>query len=247
MKLATACAVAACLACANLATAATINLNMDGLDIMYDGPANLIRDLNSLGSPAGGNQLSAEADRIDAATFTLDDTIVEQYMAGDAIYADLLVKGLPSSITAPDIDSIPNPGPVTFAVGDNDFSFGFDWFLQSGGTTVSSLELDFDSVVVTLMDTGAGDPTITISASTTQWSAFNLPDNLAFIPGTRLRFSYTAQNTAAAPTDADEYTVVFGMKGVATISGEAIPEPATGYLLLASLATATVGLRWRLG
>lgn len=241
-----ACAVTACMACAATTNAATINLNMDSLDVMYNGMAGLIHDINSESNADGGSQVPAKANPLDAATFTFDDTVVAQYMAGDEIYADLLIKNLPSSITAPDIDNIP-PGPVTFALGDNDFSFGFEWFLRSGGATVSSLALDFDNVVVTLTDSGADDPTITISASTTQWSSFNLPGGLDFIPGTRLRFSYTAQNTAAAPTNDDAYTVIFGMKGVATISGEAIPEPAAGYLLLSALGAAAVITRWRLG
>lgn len=240
-------AVAACTAFAVAADAATINLNMESLDVMYDGPANLVRDLNSLGTPAGGNQVAAEANRLDAATITLDDAVVAQYMASDAIYGDLLVKDLPGSIAAPDITTFP-PGPVTFALGDNNFSFGFEWFLQEAGSTIASLALDFDQVVVTLTDTGAPNPTITISAATTQWTQNGLPGGLAFEPGTQLRFSYTAQNTAAAPTGDDNYTVVFGMKGVATISGEAmVPEPTSAYLLLAGLGTATVFTRWRLG
>jgi hypothetical protein len=245
MKYLAACGVAAWLACATT-NAATINLNMDGLDVMYNGMAGLVHDLNSQSNANGGNQAPAESNPLDAATFTFDDTVVEQYMVGDEIYGDLLIKNLPSSITAPDLDSTP-PGPVTFVLGDNDLSFGFEWFLREAGSTVSSLALDFDTAVVTLTDTGADDPTITISASTTQWSAFNMPAGLEFIPGTRLRFSYTSQNTAAAPTNDDTYTVVFGMKGVASISGEAIPEPATGYLLLASLGTAAMAVRWRLG
>lgn len=245
MRQLTAFVVVACLASG--AGAATINLNMDSLDLMYNGMAGLIHDINSESNADGGNSDPNEANPLDATTFTLDDTVVAQFMASDAIYADLLIKNLPDEIEAPDINSIPDPGPVTFAIGENNFSFGFEWFLDNGGATESSLTLDFDKAVVILTDTGSGPPTFTISASTTQWSSFNLPDELQFLPGTELAFSYTAQNTAVAPTEDDAYTVVFGMKGVASISGAAIPEPSAGYLLLASLASTAVAVRWRLG
>ncbi len=249
MKNCTSLAVVACLAFATVAGAGTINLNMEGLDLMYDGPANVVRDLSSLGTPAGGNLDPDESDRLDAATFTFDDMVVEQYTASDMIFADILVENLPGMITAPDINSIPDPGPVTFVLGDNQGGFGFDWFHVVDGSVESSLELNFDQVVVTLMDTGAGDPIITISASTTNWTSFNLPGLLAFDPGTLLRFSYTAQNTAAAPNDAEAYDVVFGMKGVATISGEGtnIPEPSAAYLMLLGMGAAVAIARYRLG
>lgn len=249
MKNFTAVAVTACLALASVAGAGTINLNMEGLDLMYDGPANVIRDLSSLGTPAGGNLDVDESDRLDAATFTFDDTVVEQYTESNLIYADILVENLPSMITAPDINSIPDPGPVTFVLGDNEGGFGFDWFNVVDDVVESSLELNFDQVVVTLMDTGAGDPIITISASTTDWTSFNLPGLLAFDPGTLLRFSYTAQNTSAAPNNAEAYDVVFGMKGVATISGEGtnVPEPTAAYLLLVGMGSAVAIARYRLG
>ncbi len=239
MKFLTAAAGLALLAIASSSSAATINLSIGGLDIMYDGPAKLIRDLNSLGTPAGGNQVAAEANPLVSSTFEFGDMVVEQFMASDAIFGDLLVKNLPSDIAA--------PTPFTLVEGNNDLSFGFDWFLQEGGATVSSLQLEFDSVNVALFDTGADDPVISINASTTKWSAFNLPGGLAFVPGARLNFSYTTADTAAAPTNANEYTVVFGMKGVANITGEAIPEPAAGYFLLAGLGAVAVATRWRLG
>lgn len=250
-------AVTAAVACLIIASsarsnAATINLNIDSLDVMYDGAAALIRDLSPAGTPAGGNNIRNESDRVDGATFTLDGEIKQQYMFSDGVYADLLVKGLPNTLPAPDLFGAP-PTPVTFEIGDNSegmdsHTFGFNWFQHNGASVVSSLELEFDTIVVTLQDIGAGNPVMTISAATTEWSQFNLPGDLEFAPGSLLTFSFTSQNTAAVPPQGDDYSNILAMKGVATISGQSvIPEPGTAYLLLSALGAAGAGYRWRLG
>lgn len=250
-------AVTAAVACLAFATcersnAATINLNIDSLDVMYDGAAAVIRDLSPDGTPAGGSNIVNEADRVDGATFTLDGAVQQQYMFSDMVYGDLLVKGLPNTLPAPDLFGAP-PTPVTFELGDNsegpdDHTFGFNWFQHNGASVVSSLELEFDTVVVTLQDIGAGDPVMTISAATTEWSQFNLPNNLEFAPGSQLTFSFTSQNTAAVPPQGGDYTNILAMEGVLTISGQSvIPEPGAAYLLLTALGAAVAGVRWRLG
>lgn len=223
--------------------AATINLNLENLDTVYNGAAGLLHDINSESNADGGTKVAAKADRLNSSTFTLDGAFVSQQMVGDDIYGDLLVQNLPGSIAAPDLDGV----PVTFAVGDNDFSFGFDWFLQESGSTVSSLSLNFDRVVVTLTDNPGSAPALTITAATTDWEQVNLPGGLAFAPGTLIRFTYSSNNTAAAPVNGTEFTNIFGMEGVVNISGEAVPEPTTAFMLLGTLASAAVITRWRLG
>ena len=222
--------------------AATINLNLENLDVVYNGAAGLLHDINSESNADGGSEVASKADKLTGSTFTLDGVVQDQKMSSDPIYGDLLIKDLPGSIAAPDI----NTTPVTFAIGDNDFSFGFDWFLLDGGSTESSLKLNFDRAVVTLTDTG-GAPSVTVTASTTDWAQNNLPAGLQFAPGTLIKFTYSSNNTAAAPVGGGDYTNIFGMEGVVNISGEAIPEPAAGFLLLGTLATAAAVTRWRLG
>lgn len=224
--------------------AATINLNLENLDVVYNGAANLLHDINSESNADGGTKVASKADKLTGSTFTLDGDVKDQRMAGDDIYGDLRIENLPGSIAAPDLDGV----PVTFAIGDNDFSFGFDWFLQQGGSTVSSLGLNFDRAVVTLTDNAGGAPSLTVTAATTDWTQDNLPAGLEFEPGTLIKFTYTSNNTAAAPVNGADYTNIFGMEGVVNISGESvIPEPAAGFMLLGSLACAAAVTRWRLG
>ncbi|WP_425395572.1 hypothetical protein [Aeoliella sp.] len=248
------CVAVACLAVAtNGATqAATITLNLDSLDVLYAGGASfegkqgILHDMNTVSSAEGGNEDPVEAHKLVGGSFKLDETLVEQYMESDNIYGDLLIFDLGSSIAS--------PSPVSFATGDNsvgmdDYNFGFDWFQKSGGVTTSSLSLKFDDSLVVLTDTGSqGNPTLLISASTTEWSQFNLPGGLQFAPGSEISFSFTttSNNTRGVPQQGD-FENIIAMNGVLTISGQAIPEPTGAYLLLTGLGVAVVAVRWRLG
>lgn len=244
------CAAVACLAVATggMTQAATITFNIDGVDLVYFGTSGQIRDVNPDDNANGGNQVPSEADEVDGTTIRLQSTVVEQYMEGDDIYADLLIKDLPSGLDRPDFDTM----PVTVNKGDNseggdDYSFGFEWFQHDGNSLLSSLQLDFHESLVVLTDSGSTFPFLTIQATTTEWSQFNLADGLEFLPGTPITFSYTAVNTSVVPISGTPITQLFGMDGVVTISGQAIPEPTGAYLLLGSLGVTMVAVRWRLG
>lgn len=248
------CAAVACLAVATggATQAATINFNVDGVDVVYFGASGHIRDVSSADNSNGGNTDPSEADEVDGTTVRLDSTIIEQYTAADDIYADLLIKGLPDGLERPDADANPTPMPVTWSEGDNSegmdpYTFGFEWFQHDGNSLQSSLQLDFDRSFVILTDSGSAFPFVTLQATTTEWSQFNLPGGLQFAPGTPITFSYTASNTSTVPITGTPITQLFGMDGVVTISGQAIPEPTGAYLLLSGLGAAVVGIRWRLG
>lgn len=226
------------------AQAATINFNIAGVDLLYSGPSGHIRDLSPADNSNGGDENANEADKVDGTVIRLDAAIVEQYMSSDAIYGDLLVKGLPNSMA--------RPTPVTAAVSDNTegmdtHTFGFEWFLNDGMSLESSLQLDFDSLNVLLIDNGTMFPTLTLTGSTTVFEQFNLPGGLQFATGTPIRFTYTAENTSTVPVTGTPITQLFAMDGVVSISGEAVPEPASALLLLGTMGSLIGAMRYRLG
>ena len=224
-------ASAVLLAAAAPVCAGMININVTGFRVDYSTDDNQLHDRQT---DAGGNLNPAEAVKLTGTEFQFDDTLITQYSTsmGEQTYADTLIKDISPALSLPSLGT-----PFVLSTGDNQGTFGFDWFYDDGGT-MRNLRLKFGEVNVALIYNGnATKPTLLITGSTANWTQQNLPGSLKFADNSDISFSYTTSNTMAMT--GQEFDLL-AMGGVMQISGEGeivIPEPSTGVLTLSVLCT----------
>lgn len=198
------------------ADAGTINIQLSGLGVVYDGPNGTIHDSKSAN---GGNMNPADADMLATALFRLDSTVVDVRTMGDGggdLYGDLLIDNVPGSIPL---------GTLT-TVGGGGFGYGFDLFTTPGSIPMLSLDLDTVELFVdelSLFFTGVGIV-----------KGEDLPAGLRYGVGREVAVSYTATLPSVNPMM--ETTMGFFANGTLNISGAAIPEPTSAALLLLAMA-----------
>lgn len=214
------------------AQAAMIDINLTGFRVDYSTDDDQLHDRMT---ELGGNLDPGEAVQLTGTEFMFNGALTAQYNVsdGELTYGDLLIQDIDPTLTLP--TSILTPSVST---GDNNGSFGFDWFFDDGGT-LRSLRLNFEEVAVALFYNGIHiRPTLLITGSTTNWTQSNLPGNLAFDAGSEISFSYTTTNTMAFDVVGNNFVDLLGSGGVMQISGEGRIVPEPGTVVLASLVGA---------
>jgi hypothetical protein len=218
------------------AHAGTIDINLTGFRVDYSTDDDQLHDRMT---EAGGNLDPGEAVLLTGTEFMLDGLLTSQFNAsdGEQTYADLLVEDIDPTLTLPTTALAPS-----VSTGDNNGSFGLDWFFDDAGT-LRTLRLNFEEVTVALIYNGIHiRPTLVVTGSTTNWTQSNLPSGLAFDPGSAITFSYTTTNTMAFDVVGNNFVDLLGSGGVMQISGQGdtvVPEPTT---MVISSAIGAVGL-----
>jgi hypothetical protein len=195
------------------AHAATINMILSDMDVTYFGAAagNTGSIFDTIGHP-GGNLNPAEADEVETTVFELDMSQVGTLMTSLAspISGDMRINGVGSTMPV---------GPFQPGIGSNGGGYGFDWFTSTG----ERLRLGINTVDLLLTNN------VFFFTGTASVLDQNLPFNLKFDASKPVVFSYTA--TLPAIINGNPTSAAMG-SGAMTISGIAIPEPASLLLLL---------------
>lgn len=212
------------------ANAATINMFVGNMDVTFDGVTGQLHDL---GDHDGGNLDESESRPVSSTEFEVDGVSQVILMdPPDEQFADLLVTNLGSELTINSLEM--NQG------GTGSFEFGFDWFTDDG----DFLQLGIDDISYTIVETGvAGLNFFNLFASAKVLDQ-SLPDGLAFVED--VLFSYTSTDVMLSQGQGGGARLLLA-SGSATVTGDLVPEPTAGYLLLASLAGSVVALRYRFG
>jgi hypothetical protein len=235
--------IATCLACIFIVTfttlglpthgaAANITMSLTDFDVVYLGSAQVGGALYDGGGPfdaANGSFDTSDADQLQAASFKSDQTAVGTLVdapasSADDMWANLHINGVGSSIPL-DV--------INFGLGNNDGTYGFDWFLRpknNAGGVGFFLRLGLTNVTVTLTDFPNNAFGFTFSGAGTVLSQ-NLPFGLAFDTTQRVAFSYTS---ARAGFSGIVPPIAAGGSGAITITTTKVPEPASfAYVIFA--------------
>jgi hypothetical protein len=215
--------VACCLPLA--ASAATINVILSDMDVSYSGSTSGGVLFDSMGGVAGGGMNPIMADEISTAVFEVDGNPVGTLpIAAEEIYGDLRL-----------INVGPTLAKNVFlpSVGANGGGFGFDLFTSSG----FELRLGLTSVSLFI-----NNNVFFFTGQANVLPGQNLPFGLQFDETQPVQFSYTATLPAV---QAGATTNSAMSSGAFTISGIAIPEPATYAMLCSGLLAVGVGMVWR--
>ncbi len=207
------------------AQAATINIILSNMDVLYMGSTGGGSLYDAMGGFGGGTLDEVMADDISTAVFELDgnpvgSALVNTAADGDDLHVDLRISNLGPTITK----GIFNP-----AIGNNGNAFGLDFFTDTG----LRLRMNTDEVKLYVDDftfffTGAG-----------QVYDQNLPSGLEFNTSIPVQFAFTATFPSVPNTPTISQAVG---SGALTISGIQIPEPATCGLLIAGLVVPGLAL-----
>lgn len=201
---------AACLAVsfgAASADAASLDIQLTGLDLVYDGT-----DLYDATSIAGGVGSPADADALITMDFVVDGVLVGSLDTD--IWADVFIAG---------VADIPVGGGMVTSAGNGD-AFGFDLHTSAGGW---GLALDIDTAQV--FYTGSG---ITIAGGTlaTDVPFQALPFGLVLDDLMDVTIAFSSANISGI-TDDGTYLTGFSTEGTANVVGTLVPEPSALALL----------------
>ena len=177
---------------------------------------------------ANGAFNTNDADQLQAASFKSDQTAVGTLVdtpasSVDDMWGDLRVDGVGSSIPL---------NVINFGLGNNDGTYGFDWFLKpknNGGAVGFFLRLGLTNLTVTLTDFPPNAGAFTFSGVGTVLSQ-NLPFGLAFDTTQKVAFSYTSARAAFSGITPP---IAAGGNGAITITTTRVPEPGSIALFCA--------------
>lgn len=223
------------LASGSAATAATIEIQLSGLNLNYSAATD---DIVDAGGATGGNHDSSEADTLNAAVILVDGMAQLPPLMTDNQFGDFF-----ESISA-EIEDTSLLNPVEFGTTDDGGStFGFEWFMNDGGVPQFFLDLQFDELTYVLTDTG-----FFLSGTASQVADQQLPYGLVYDTAQPITLAYQSTNfTKMVEVNGNGGVVTeISASGQLTISGESvIPEPAAGVLLAGMLGLAGyLRMRW---
>jgi hypothetical protein len=199
-----------------VAAAGTINVILSDMDVTYLGSAGTNGAIfDAMGGYSGGSLAVGTADNISTAVFEKDGNVVGTLM--NDLHGDLKIDGV--GATVPLNTFIPTTGA-------NGNSFGFDFFTTGGAT---KLRVNVNTISL-LLSNG-------VFFFTGQGTVYDqaLPYNVQFDTTQPVFFSYVA--TLPAVGLVSPVGMAVG-SGAFTISGTAIPEPATAGLMVLGLILA---------
>jgi hypothetical protein len=197
------------------ASAATIQVNFTGLDLVYDGSA-----LYDAGSTAGGFADPADADPLISAVFSVDGMPVGSLLTD--ISADIFIPGLTG------IPSGANQFVMPTTSGDPGF---FDLLIGTSPLASQFLLVDLGEVEITY-DDDLGVAQFLLGAAVSDVFAQNLPFGL--VVDEPLTVSFSATVVPGTLTEFSGFIDGFSATGIGEISEQGaavIPEPAAALLL----------------
>lgn len=191
------------LAVAGVAGANTLQIQFDGLDLVYDGST-----ISDAGSAAGGDFVPADADELITVNFLVDGVLVGTLT--DDIFADISLGVGPLATDG------------TIASGTSNY---FDLLTKSTAPAFG-LALNVADVEASVFGGGI----ILVGGGTaSDVAGEDLPFGLTISDTDLIVFSFSSNVLTDITTDGDFYTG-FNSAGTGEISGE-IPEPASVLLL----------------
>ena len=216
-----ACVLAAFSVIASPTLAATIEIGLTGMNLVYDGSA-----IYDAGATAGGLANPADADPLITADFTVDGTLVGSLSSDislDVFIPD--VTGIPVGAGVVDVQTTPgNPGFFDLLIGTSPLASQF-------------LLIDLEDVTFTYLDV-ANIVQFTFGAAVSDVFAQNLPFGL--VTGDPITVSFSAQVVPGTKTDNGSMITGFSASGTGEIRGPAVPEPTSCILAaIGLLATLT--------
>jgi hypothetical protein len=201
------------------ASADTLQIHFEGLDIHYDGSR--IYDVN--GTPpnsGGGTGIPSKADPLVTMSFFADDTLLGTLTQN--IYADLLIEG---------VNNIPQGGGTVVSAG-NGGNFGFD-LLMNAGVPAWGLALNIDTMEISF--TPLGNLAVVLGGGLAAGNPLVVAQNLpAFVNGfldknEDITITFSCSNVRNI-TAANGYITGFDGAGTGNITGTYVPEPSE-YLM----------------
>lgn len=211
------------LAISPVAQAATLEIQITGLDIFYDG--NNVFDNGVHNTVRSGNP--ADADALASIQFFLDNTLV--HTISSDVYADLYIANL---------GAMPAGGGVLNSTGNGD-TFGID-LLTSANNPGWGLALNVDQM--TMFYTGS-KIAISVSGLATSIPVQLLPPGLSFDPNQPLTIVMSSANLSGVTT-AGGFVTGMHAAGTGNVAGVLVPEPGSMALLVIGFLGATL-LGWR--
>lgn len=202
--------------------AATLEIQISGLDLQYDG-TNIfdagVHNTVGVGDPA-------QSDTLTLLDFYIDGNLVGSQNAD--VFADIYIK---------DVLNIPVGGGAIVSAG-NGGAFGID-LLTENQTPGWGLALQIDTLQ--FFYTGA-EISITVAGLASSLWAQDLPFGLEFDPNQPITIVLSSAALSNV-TDAGGFLTGFDAAGTGNVAGVLVPEPSS--MLLAGLGIAAVGLAYR--
>jgi hypothetical protein len=212
-----ACVLAAFSLLASPTPAATIQIDLTGMNLVYDGSA-----IYDAGSTLGGLANPADADSLLTADFTLDGALVGSLSSDVSL--DVYIPGVTGiSAGANSVSNQTTPGNPGF----------FDLLIGTAPLASQFLVIDLDEVSITYVDV-QNIVQFTFGAAVSDVFAQNLPFGLVI--DDPISVSFSAQVIPGSKTDNGSVITGFSASGTGVIRGPAVPEPTTCLLALIGFA-----------
>lgn len=219
------CAVIALTVTVGGASAATIQIQLSGVNTSYDGTA-----IYDGGANAGGNLNPAQADPLTTVTF-LDDS--------DNVIA-LFTTDISLDLFIPDVSNIPDAPNTNYEVNTPGNPGFFDLLFGTSPLATNYLALDLSEVNVRYFDI-QNQFQFSFGAAVADIGGQDLPLNL--VVGDPVTVSFSAQVTSR--TTGGGFITSFRAGGTGEIRATLIPEPTSVALLTFGLLAGMLGLRRR--
>ena len=199
-------------------SAATIEIGLLGLDLIYDGTALKGPDTSTTDDEAP----DPSADKLDAVSFRVDGVLAGPVFTspGDDLEANIFIPVDIPSVGMGSIFSTATSGEGIF-----------DLHIPSG----AALILDVEDVTVNFLDAGIAQ-FVFGAEITSDLIDQGLPFGLTI--GTPIDISFNATIEPGTLTEAGGFVTGFAASGSANISGPLVPEPTSAAMLTLLLATA---------
>ncbi len=211
------CAVSAFLAVASLpASAAIIDIDFTGMDLVYDGSA-----IYDAGSTSGGSGNPADADPLTSVIFSVDNIQVATFTSD--ISLDIYIPDVVNISAAPNTTT-PQTTPGTTAG-------YFDLLLGTAPSAAEYLRIDLNQVSFTYLDF-QGLVQFTFGATVSSSFSQLLPDGLVI--GDPVTVSFSAQVVPGTITSSGAFITGFEAGGTGEIRGPLVPEPTSVALTMIS-------------
>ncbi len=216
--------LAMALLAASSAQASTLEIQISGLDLQYDGTN--IFDAGVHNTTGSGDP--AESDPLSLLEFYIDGNLVGSQNTN--VFADIYIK---------DVLNIPVGGGGVVSAGNGD-AFGID-LLTENQTPGWGLALDIDTMQ--FFYTGA-EISITVAGLASSLFAQDLPFGLAFDPNEQITIVLSSANLNNV-TSAGGFLTGFDAAGTGNIAGVLVPEPSSMVLAAFGAAALFFGYRRR--
>jgi hypothetical protein len=214
--------LATALLAATAAQASTLEIQISGLDLQYDGTNIFDASVHN----TIGDGIPAESDPLTLLEFYVDGNLVGSQSTN--VFADIYIA---------DVLNIPDSGGFVNSSGNGD-AFGIDLLTQNQ-TPGWGVALNIDTMQ--FVYTGS-QISITLAGLASSLHAQDLPFGLAFDPSQQITIVLSSANLSNV-TAAGGFLTGFNATGTGNIAGTLVPEPSS--IALAGLGLAAIAAVYR--